>query len=109
MKARNSKTRWHALPLVAMTVAVLVMVVAVGATQYLVSPSATATGYGPTVYNGEAIAAEENAQNAPLLDTFDRATAFLQSYHANQADGLTDLSDRHSPDELRRMMGWTSR
>jgi hypothetical protein len=45
------------------------------------------------------------AAGAGLGDTFDRATAAFPQ----PASAPTDLSDRHTPAELARIMGWTSK
>ncbi len=75
------------LALFAMLVGALLFALGVGATNYTAGSKAPAT-------------------TVQLLDTFDRTSAFLNSDVTAQPVGtdLTDLSDRHTPEELQRLL-----
>jgi hypothetical protein len=53
--------------------------------------------------------APDEGAGGPLLDTFDRATALKQSGVSSKAEDLTDLSDRHTHEELLDLLGGASR
>ncbi len=129
MQALRIRTGWNTLLLAALVVGALAVALVAGSRQYSASQSTAADSSSASGYTDAAPAAGPNAQDASLLlDTFDRATAFMRGeapepadneplldtfdratalMHANApapGEELTDLSDRHTPEDLLRIM-----
>jgi len=145
MNTLRIKMGWDALVLGALVVGALATGLVVGASWRVASAGAP---IGPSAGAYQNVAAPAAAQDAALLDTFDRgAAAFAPARRADDETALmdtfdrataafaapaagaglgdtfdrataafpqpagaaTDLSDRHTPAELARIMGWTSK